>query len=258
MDLGLEGRVAFIAGSTRGIGFAIAQGFLREGARVVITGRDGAALEQASMTLTAESSSDRLLSVQGDLTDPVGVQRALDQTLAAFGHLDTVVANVGNGTARGGWELNLEDWDSVLKLNLLAGMALASAALPLLISSGAGSLTFISSIAGHEATSAPVTYSAAKAAVLSGMKNLSRLAGPKGVRVNAVVPGNVLFPGGSWESKVRERPEFFGEFIQSEVPLQRFGSPEEIADAVVFLSSGRASFITGACLVVDGGQTRST
>ena len=89
------------------------------------------------------------------------------------------------------------------------------------------------------------------------MKSLARLAAPKGVRVNAVVPGNIIFPGGTWETKLAERREVFEHYIQSEVPLQRFGRPEEIADVVVFLASERASFITGACVVVDGGQTKS-
>jgi len=139
----------------------------------------------------------------------------------------------------------------------LGSMALASTVLPHLIARGAGSLTFTSSIVGCEAINAPITYSATKAAVQGAMKSLSRLVGPQGVRVNAVAPGNVLFPGGSWERKLAERREFFEQYIQSEVPLQRFGRPEEIANAVVFLASERASFITGACLVVDGGQTRS-
>ena len=89
------------------------------------------------------------------------------------------------------------------------------------------------------------------------MKSLSRLVGPQGVRVNAVSPGNVLFPGGSWEKKLVDRREFFEEMIQREVPLQRFASPEEIANVVVFLASERASFVTGSSVVVDGGQTRS-
>lgn len=151
---------------------------------------------------------------------------------------------------------NLDDWQSTLNMNLLGGMALASAALPYLVPQG-GSLTFMSSIVGCEAVSAPVTYSAAKAATLSAMKSLSRLVAAHGVRVNAVAPGNVLFPGGSWERKLAERREFFDQYVQAEVPMQRFGRAEEIADSVVFLASERASFITGACLVVDGGQTRS-
>lgn len=257
MDLGLHNKVAFIAGSSRGIGFAIARAFLREGAKVVITGRNAESLEEASALLTAEAGAQRVLSVQGDMTNPANVQHALNETESAFVGIDAVVANVGSGTARGGWDLNLDDWQSVLGINLLGSMILASEALPRLIAGGGGSLTFTSSIAGCEAINAPVTYSAAKAAVQSAMKSLSRLVGPHGVRVNAVAPGNVLFPGGSWERKLAERREFFEQYIQSEVPLQRFGRPEEIADAVVFLASERASFITGACLVVDGGQTRS-
>jgi len=198
-----------------------------------------------------------VLSIRGDMTDPADIRCALDETVAAFGGIDAVVANVGSGTGRGGWDLDLNDWQSALNINLLGSMALARIALPHLIARGGGSITFISSIAGCEAINAPVTYSAAKAAVLSAMKSLSRLVGRHGVRVNAVAPGNVLFPGGTWERKLAERREFFEQYIHSEAPLQRFGRPEEIADAVVFLASERASFITGACLVVDGGQTRS-
>lgn len=257
MDLGLHDKVAFIAGSSRGIGLAIARAFLREGAKAVITGRNAESLGEASALLAAEAEAKCVLSVRGDMTDPADVRRALDETVSAFGGIDVVVANIGSGTVRGGWDLNLNDWLSALHINLLGSMALASAALPYLIARGGGSLMFISSIAGCEAIEAPVTYSAAKAAVQSAMKSLSRLVGPQGVRVNAVAPGNVLFLGGIWERKLAERREFFEQYIQSEVPLQRFGRPEEIADAVVFFASERASFITGACLVVDGGQTRS-
>lgn len=257
MDLGLNGKVAFIAGSSRGIGLAIARAFLREGAKIVITGRSAESLEDASATLAADGEPECVFSIRGDLTDPTDIRRALDETMSVFGGIDAVVANVGSGTARGGWDLNLDDWQSTLNINLLSGMTLASAALPHLIARGRGSLTFISSIAGYEAINAPVAYSAAKAAVQSAMKNLSRLVGTHGVRVNAVAPGNILFPGGTWENKLAERKKFFEHYIKSEVPLQRVGQPQEIADAVVFLASNRASFITGACLVVDGGQTRS-
>ncbi len=258
MELNLSGKTAFIAGSSRGIGFAIASAFLQEGAKVVITGRNVESLEEASTLLAGEVEPSRILSICGDMTNSTDIRHALDETMSAFGSIDAVVANVGNGTARGGWDLNLDDWQSALNNNLLSGMTLASTALPHLIARGRGSLTFVSSIAGYEAINAPVTYSAAKAAVQSAMKNLSRLVGVHGVRVNAVAPGNILFPGGTWEGKLAERREFFEQYIKSEVPLQRFGRPEEIADAVVFLASERASFITGTCLVVDGGQTRTS
>ncbi len=257
MELGLKDRVAFIAGSSRGIGLAIARAFLREGTRVGISGRNPGSLEEARAWLAAETGPDRVVAVRGDLTREPDLDQALHRVEETFGGLDAVVANVGSGTARAGWDLSPEDWQAAFDLNLLGSMALARKALPRLIDRGGGSITFIASIAGVEALNAPMTYSAAKAALLSGMKSLARLVGPQGVRVNAVAPGNVLFPGGSWERKLAERREFFENYIRTEVPLQRFARPEEIADAVVFLASKRASFITGACLVVDGGQTRS-
>lgn len=257
MELGLRDKVVFIAGSSRGIGLAIAHAFVREGAKAVITGRSAESLKEAKTLLVKPDAPERLLSLQGDMTKPADIRRSLDETLTLFGGIDAVVANIGSGAARGGWELGWEDWETALNINLLGGMALASAALPHLISRSGGSLTFISSIAGLEAINAPVPYGAAKAALQSAVKSLSRLVGANGVRVNAVAPGNILFPGGLWERKLSENREFFTQYVRSEVPIQRFGRPEEIADAVVFLASERASFITGACLVVDGGQTRS-
>jgi len=257
MDLDLQEKIAFIAGSSRGIGLAIAQAFLAEGAKVVITGRGAEALKQAETLLQAQSDGSRIITVQGDLTQEAGITQALDKARAAFGGIGAVIANVGSGTAPAGWNLSRGDWNSALEVNLLGSMALATRAIPYLLEGGGGSLTLISSIAGLEAINAPVGYSAAKAALISAMKSLSRLVGPQGIRVNAVAPGNVLFPGGSWERKLQERREFFEQYIRTEVPLQRFGRSQEIADAVLFLASNRASFITGACLVVDGGQTRS-
>lgn len=257
MDLGLDNKVAFLSGSSRGIGLAIARAFLREGAKVVITGRNTESLKEATAVLKAGDKSRQVLALRRDMTNPLDIDTALDEAIETFGSIDTVVSNVGSGTARSGWDLSLDDWQSVLSVNLVGGMLLASTALSHLTARGTGSLTFISSVAGREVTNAPITYSAAKAALESAMKSLSRFVGPKGVRVNAIVPGNVLFPGSSWERRLAEQKEFFEQYIYSEVPLQRFGQPEEIADAVVFLASERASFITGACLVVDGGQTRS-
>ena len=254
MDLELHNKVVFVSGSSRGIGLAIAKNFLQEGAKVVITGRSVSSLQEAIGSL--EKSSEDILAVQGDMTEMNDIQEALEKTIMKFGRLDVVVANVGNGQAASVWALHEEDWQSMLTANLLGSMRLARQALPYLIQYQ-GNLIFISSIAGCEAIHAPMTYSVAKAALQSAMKNLARLVGPQGVRVNALAPGNILFPGGTWERKLAERRSFFEQYIHVEVPLQRFGTPEEIAHAVVFLASTRASFITGATLVVDGGQTRS-
>lgn len=257
MDLGLQQKVAFVAGSSRGIGLAIARAFMREGASVVITGRTGPALDDAARALAAIAGPDRVRALQGDMTDPADIAAVLDAVLDAFGRIDTVVANVGSGAVARGWDIGPTEWEAALRVNLVGSMMLSAAVLPLFVERRRGSVTFISSIAGVEAIDAPVTYSAAKAAVQAATKSLARLVGPQGVRVNAVAPGNVLFPGGSWERKLAERREEVERYVRTEVPLQRFATPEEIADAVVFLASDRAAFITGAVVVIDGGQTRS-
>ena len=255
MDLELADRAVFVAGSSRGIGFAIAEAFVEEGARVVLSGRDRKSLDRAAAALGG-ACSERLLAVEADLTDEGGIEHALAAARTRFGALDVIVANVGDGRATSGWEVERGEWETVLERNLLGSMDLARLAMPDLIERR-GSLVMISSIAGTEAIGAPIAYGAAKAALNSAVASLARSVGPLGVRVNAVVPGNVLFPGGSWQSKIEQRPDFWRDYIQREVPLGRFGRPEEIAQAVLFLASQKASFITAAAFVVDGGQTRS-
>ena len=253
MELGLENKNIMVSGSSRGIGLAIARAFLSEGARVVITGRDQDTL---NLALTSLAGGDAVIAHAGDMTDPPTIDAALALCEETFGGVDAVIANMGNGGGTTGWDLNQSDWQDMMNSNLFGGMLLASAAVPYLKRRENGSITSISSIAGGEAISAPIPYSAAKAAVQHAAKNLARQLGSEGVRVNTVAPGNVLFPGGTWERKQKQDKAAVDSYIGSEVPLGRFAAPSEIADAVVFLSSRRAAFITGAVLVVDGGQSR--
>lgn len=256
MDLGLDGRVAFVAGSSRGIGYAVAQRFRQEGAHLVISGRDPSTLAYAADALGQVEGGGRVIRVQGDLSVQADIERCVQLAVDEFGQLDAVVANVGDGRGKLGWDLAPGDWQSGLQTNLIGSALLATSALPSLRPAGA-SITFVSSIAGIEAIGAPLAYSASKAALLSVTLGLSRLGAAKGVRVNAVAPGNVLFPGGTWELELAREPEAVERRIRENVALQRFGEPEEIANVVVFLASSRASFVTGTCVVVDGGETRS-
>ncbi len=256
MNLDLADKVALIAGSSRGIGFATAQCFLREGARVVITARGESSLVEAQKAVEHAAGPSRVAAVQADMTTPEGAGMAVAAALRQFGRLDAVVANVGNGHVQPGWDIDTAQWLSVLNANLTGAAVVARCAIPHLKATR-GSLVFVSSIAGLEDIGAPITYSAAKASLGALVKCLSRSLGADGVRVNAVAPGNVLFPGSRWEEKLSEDPDAVQTYIRSEVPLRRFASPDEIAAGIVFLASPGASFISGACLVIDGGQTRA-
>jgi 3-oxoacyl-[acyl-carrier protein] reductase len=256
MNLELDGLAAFVGGSSRGIGYAVAERFRREGALVVITGRDQASLERAVEELRRFPGRGEVVGISGDLTVEDDIERCLEEATRRVGRLDAVVANVGDGRVQPGTNLSQSEWQAALNVNLIGSVLLATSSLRYLSGAGA-SVTFVSSIAGIESIGAPLPYAAAKAGILATMGELCRSAGQAGVRVNAVAPGNVLFPGGEWERKLSEAGGEIERRIEETVVLKRFGRPEEIADAVVFIASPRASFITGSCLIVDGGQTRS-
>ena len=257
MDLNLANRVALVAGSSRGIGRAIARAFLSEGARVVVTGRNADALLETVAAFENEFGRDSVLGWAGDLSQPQHISRVVEGTCHQWGRIDCLVANVGSGSGKRDWQFTSEDWYQAFEVNFWTSLRLVDAVLPAMLEARGGSITLIGSIVGLESVDAPLPYSAAKSTLMTYSKSLARRIGEYGIRVNCVAPGNILFPGGTWEKKLAQEPDRIRHYIESEVPLQRFGTPEEIAHVVVFLASEHAAFITGACIVADGGQTRS-
>ena len=249
-------KVAVVAGSSRGIGKAIAHVLLREQYRTLVTGRESLSVQKTVDDFKREFEAD-VLGFSGDLTGEIVIREALETAAKSWGEkLDVLVINIGNGKGKVGWDLSEKDWHDLFTVNFWGPVRIAQAAIPMLARPSA--IVFIASIAGVERLPAPLPYSSAKAALINYAKNLSWVLADSSIRVNCIAPGNILFPGGSWGMHLRDKRDEVLSFIDSQVPLKRFGTPDEVAEAVGFLCSARASFITGACIVVDGGQTRST
>lgn len=256
MDLKLDGQVVFVAGASRGIGRAIAGELITEGASVVLTGRDGTCLHQASAEFERLYGVERILAVAGDLLNPDVLDSALGQAARRFGTINHLIANIGAGRGERGWSPSDAEWQRLFNVNFFGSTRLTQAALPYLLENpDGGSILFISSIVGIEATPAPLPYSAAKAALLNYSKNLSRELAGQGVRVNSIAPGNIFFEGGSWHERSLTAPEQVQLMLEADVPQRRFGSPEDISKLAAFLCSPVSGFTTGSCFVVDGGQT---
>ena len=251
MDLGLEGKVVFVTGASRGLGCSIAVAFHREGCRVALNAR-----QEEPLARLCASLGERVMSVPGDVTDQQVAQDLIGSVEKEWGRLDVVVCNVGSGRSVSPGQESLSEWERVMRLNLYGATNVVEAATEILAMTG-GAVICISSICGLEALGAPVTYSAAKAALNSYVHGIARPLGRRGIRINAVAPGNLLFEGSVWEQKLAQDPQGVQEMLNREVALQRLGQPEEIAHFVTFLASPRASFASGAVFVVDGGQTRS-
>jgi len=259
MDLQLKDRVVFVAGASRGIGLGIVETLLEEGARVAIAARGAGKLEEERARLAAQYGEDRLWARAGDLRETKTLEEMVDAIESEFGPLWGAVANVGLHPCPPGFDVDDDTWTGGMQQNLDSAFRLARTCLRKMEPRGEGALLMISSIAGMAAMGSPLTYGTAKAAMNHLVQELARITGPSGVRINAIAPGNIIFPGGAWQERVEgERGAVWQKWIKREVPLQRFGTPEEIGSAATFLLSERASFMTGAIVPVDGGQTRQS
>lgn len=253
MDLGLRNKVAIVTGSSRGLGRATAIGLAAEGCRVCITARGADALRETEREIV--SNGGEVLAVAADVTLAEDVRRLVASVETAFGGVDILVNNVGGSRGGGLMETTEDQFHEVLDANLFASIRVSRAVIPLMLQRGGGSIVNIASIYGREAGGA-IAYNAAKAAEISLTKQMARELAPQRIRVNSVAPGSIMFPGGSWDRRMKADPVGIGEFERREMPFG-FGKPQNVADVVVFLASERAGHVSGACWIVDGVQSRS-
>jgi len=238
MDLNLKDKVIFVAGASRGIGLGIVEACLAEGAKVAIAARGGDALEEQRKRLAGIYGEDKLWARAGDVRGSATIDSMIEAIESDFGPLWGAVANVGLHPCPPGFEVDDETWDGGISQNLDSAFKLARSSLRKMTPRGEGSVLMITSIAGLGALGTPLTYGTSKAAMNHLAKELARVGGPSGVRVNAIAPGNIIFPGGDWEARSEgERGAAWKKWIRREVPLNRFGRPDEIGSAAAYLLS---------------------
>jgi 3-oxoacyl-[acyl-carrier protein] reductase len=250
MDLGLSGRNCIVTGGSRGIGRAIAVGLAAEGASVAICARTEGSLRDTEAVLRA--TGVRTFARTCDVGDASALASFLDASRQALGGVDVLVHNA-SAMAVGP---DLASWDASLQVDLMAAVHACERVLPWMAEAGGGSILFVSSISAFDASPMPdYAYTTAKAGLLAYAKKLAVLHAPRGIRVNAVAPGSIEFPGGIWAMVGQHKPELYAA-VRESIPSGRLGTPEEVADVAVYLVSPRASWVTGVCVAVDGAQHR--
>jgi 3-oxoacyl-[acyl-carrier protein] reductase len=257
MDLGLTDKVAVVTGSSRGLGLASARSLVAENCRVVLCARGEETLAEAALEVEAAAKRPNMVAtVQADVSTLAGIELVIGRAVETFGGLDILVNNVGRAAGSDLLGTTDAEWQAAFDETLFPAIRASRLAVPHMKQRGGGSIVMIASIYGREA-GGRMTYNAVKAAEISLAKALAGQLAPANIRVNSVAPGSIMFPGGSWHRRQQTDPQGIAEMIKRELPFGRFGRPEEVGHVVAFLASPRASWISGASIVVDGCQSRS-
>jgi len=249
VDYGIAGKVALVTAATRGIGLGIAEALAREGARVAVVARTEADVARVAKSIGGAG-------IAADVLDDADCARAVRETEQTLGPIDILVNNFGARAGSSWDDTGAIELESAFRGNVVVTARMTKLVLPGMIERGWGRIVVITSVWGREAGGAPA-YNAAKAGEISLVKSLAREVASKGVTVNGVAPGSVLWEGGGWHRRLQADPQGIAELVKHEMPMGRFGTVDEVASVVAFLCSRQASLLNGANIPVDGAQGRS-